>query len=100
MVLYEEKQSKPWNSYFYKSVMDIEYGSDLQCQKYGKIKGMCNFLAIAILENEKSLKGKKNGSDISDYQKVECDIAYKLKPLLWNPIGKEFTYLKSKTNFD
>ncbi len=93
----EARDSKNWNSYFYNSVMQIRYGSDAKCQKYQKMKNMCNYLAIAILSSEESLDEDEKVKDriISKYQKKECDIALKIKPLFWNPAGKEFTYIKS-----
>ena len=93
----EVRDSKNWDSYFYNSVMKIRYGFDAKCQKYQKMKNMCNYLAIAILINEESLDEdeKVKNRIISKYQKIECDIALKIKPLFWNPAGKEFTYIKS-----
>lgn len=93
----EARDSKNWDSYFYNSVMQIRYGSDTKCQKYQKMKNMCNYLAIAILISEESLDEDEKVKDriISKYQKKECDIALKIKPLFWNPAGKEFTYIKS-----
>lgn len=93
----EARDSKNWDSYFYNSVMQIRYGSDAKCQKYQKMKNMCNYLAIAILISEESLDEDEKVKDriISKYQKKECDIALKIKPLFWNPAGKEFTYIKS-----
>lgn len=93
----EARDLKNWDSYFYKSVMQIKYGSDAKCQKYQKMKDMCNYLAIAILESEESLDEDKKVKDqmLSKYQKKECDIALQIKPLFWNPAGKEFTYIKS-----
>ena len=93
----EARDLKNWDSYFYKSVMQIKYGSDAKCQKYQKMKDMCNYLAIAILESEESLDEDKKVKDqmLSKYQKKECDIALRIKPLFWNPAGKEFTYIKS-----
>lgn len=93
----EVRDLKNWDSYFYNSVMQIRYGSDAKCQKYQKIKNMCTYLAIAILISEESLDedGEVKDRIISKYQKKECDIALKIKPLFWNPAGKEFTYIKS-----
>lgn len=91
-----DNSTKSWDSHFYESVMEIDYGLERKCQKYRKIKDMCEWLGIAIYENEDQLVDFNDGSGINKFQKVECDIALKLKPLLWNPAGKEFTYLKSK----
>lgn len=100
MTSFDEKRDlKNWNSYFYNSVMEIRYGYDSKCQKYQKMKNMCNYLAIAILDpdKEKSLIENEKVKDgiISKYQKIECDIALDIKPLFWNPAGKEFTYINS-----
>ena len=93
----EARDLKNWNSYFYNSVMQIRYGFDAKCQKYQKMKNMFKHLAIAILISEESLDedGKSKDRIISKYQKKECDIALKIKPLFWNPAGKEFIYIKS-----
>ena len=100
----EKKNKKSWNSCFYKSVMEIDYGLERKYQKYRQIKDMCKWLGIAIFVNESKLKDVNDGSGISKYQKAECDIAVKLKPLLWNPAPNSSTgqgeraYLKSKHN--
>lgn len=92
------KDEKVWNSYFYKSVMKIQYGFDAKCQKYQKMKNMCNYLAIAVLKDEATLgEEDKEGSEIiSKYQKKECDIANDIKPLFWNPAWNELDYVKQK----
>ena len=90
----ENRDLKNWNSYFYKSVMEMKYGFDTKCQKHRKMKEMCNYLAVTTLSNEQSLVEAKDNI-ISKYQKKECDIALKIKPLFWNPAGKEFTYINS-----
>lgn len=82
---------RTWKSYFHRDVMKIEYGKDAKCQKYGKIRELCKYLAVAILDDEESLVECEM---ISKYQKKECDLAKVMKPLLWNPAGKEFNYLK------
>jgi len=91
-----DNSTKSWDSHFYKSVMDIDYGRERKYQKYRKIRNMCKWLGIAIFENENKLEEVNDNSGISKYQKAECDIAFELKPMLWNPAGKEFTYLKHK----
>lgn len=96
MTSFDEKRDlKVWKSYFYKSVMKMKYGFDAKCQKYQKMKEMCKYLAVTILINEESLVEHK---DISKYQKKECDIALMIKPLFWNPAGKEFTYINSENS--
>lgn len=98
MTSFDEKRDlKDWNSYFYKSVMKMKYGFDAKCQKYQKMKEMCNYLAVTILINEESLVEHKDRI-ISKYQKKECDIALMIKPLFWNPAGKEFTYINSENS--
>lgn len=90
----KERDLKDWNSYFYTSVMKVKYGFDVKCQKYQKMREMCKYLAVAILSDEESLAELDN-EIISKYQKKECDIALKVKPLFWNPAGREFTYINS-----
>ncbi len=85
----KKKDLKNWNSYFYNSVMQIRYGFDAKCQKYQKMKKICNYLAIAILINEESLDENEK---VTKYQKKECDIALKIQPLFWNP-AREFQVL-------
>ena len=91
----ENRDLKHWNSYFYNSVMEVKYGYDAKCQKYKKMKEMCKYLAIAILKDEDQLD---ENEIITKYQKKECDIALEIKPLFWNPAGKEFNYIKSITS--
>ena len=96
----ESRDLKNWDSYFYNSVMEIKYGFDAKCQKYQKMKNMCNYLAVAILNSEEALDEGEKVKDqiISKHQKKECDIALEIKPLFWNPAGKEFIYIKSITS--
>ena len=96
----ETRDLKNWNSYFYKSVMKMRYYTSTRFQKYQKMKNMCKYLAIAILDDEGLLNAveKVKSDTISEYQKRECDIALKIKPLFWNPAGKEFTYINSITS--
>ena len=93
----EKKDLKNWNSYFYNSVMEVRHGFNTKCQKYQKMREMCCYLSIAVLIGEDSLDETMEDSDgiVSKYQKKECDIALKIKPLFWNPAGKEFTYINS-----
>lgn len=93
----KERDLKDWNSYFYTSVMKVKYGFDAKCQKYQKMREMCKYLAVIILVDEEVLI-EPNNIKISKYQKKECDIALKVKPLFWNPAGSEFTYINSINN--
>ena len=100
MLPYDKKQDKPkWDSYFYKNVMEIDYGLERKCQKYRKIREKYKFFAIAVLKNEEGLEEKiEPNFGINGYQKAECDLACKLKPLLWNPnpFTNEKGYLESE----
>lgn len=92
----EKKDIVKWNSYFYNSVMEIKNGFDDKCQKYQKMKSMCKYLAVAILDNEELQCTDCESYTLSKYQMKECDIALDIEPLFWNPFGKERTYIESK----
>ena len=51
---------------------------------------------ILIDENQLDENLDSKNRIISKYQEKECDIALNIKPLFWNPSGKEFTYINSK----
>ncbi len=97
MTSIEARDTKTWNSYFFKSVMNIDYGLDSKCQKYREIKKLCKYFSIAVLVNESELEGCSDNL-VTKYQKAECNIALTVKPLLWKPFGKEYTYLNSMPN--
>ncbi len=87
-----EDDIREWKSYFHGIVMVVEEGQDVVCQKYQKMKNLCDTLMIAIVDEENKLP-EFTDEDISKYQKFEIELAKKTKPLFWNPFGKEWRYL-------
>lgn len=83
---------KEWSSEFYGVIMQVEVGKDVICQKYSKIREKCKELSIAILTKEEY--DNNHMTTISKYQEKEIELAYKLKPLIWNPSPKEKKYIK------
>lgn len=83
---------KEWSSKFYGVIMQVEVGKDVICQKYSKIREKCKELSIAILTKEEY--GNNHMNTISKYQEKEIELAYELKPLIWNPSPKEKKYIK------
>lgn len=91
-----EKDVRAWTSEFHGVIMQVEIGRDVVCQKYSKLREKCSHLAIAILEKEEY--SNKDNEIISMYQKREIELAYELKPLIWNPSPIEKKYIKEKKN--
>ena len=87
-----EDDKREWKSYFHGTVMEVREGQDSVCQKYQKIKKLCDTLMIAIVDEENKLQEFTDG-DISKYQKFEIELAKKIKPLFWNPSPRERKYL-------
>ncbi len=92
----EQRNKKKWRSYYHDSVMEIEYGHDTKCQKYGITRRLCSYLAVVVISNEHLIDETKD-TGITKYQIKECELAQELEPLLWNPAGKEYAYLNSKS---
>lgn len=88
------KDVRSWKSIFYGPIMEVENGLDIVCQKYSKLREICSYFAIAILEKE-DYEDDYQGF-ITKYQKKEIDLAYELKPLIWNPSPKEKKYIQRK----
>ena len=62
---------------------------------YSKLREKCPHFAIAVLVKEEY--GNEDVDIISKYQKKEIELAYELKPLIWNPSPREKVYIKEKT---
>lgn len=84
---------RKWTSEFHGGIMEVEIGRDIYCQKYGKLREKSKFLAVAILTKEEY--ADTDNSIITKYQKKEIELAYELKPLIWNPSPQEKKYLKN-----
>lgn len=95
MTPFDKKTDKRvWKSEFYGAIMEVYVGQDIICQKYSKLREKCDYFSIAILIEE-----EYNNEDvdiITKYQKMEIELAYKLKPLIWNPSPKEKRYIKKQ----
>lgn len=90
-----DKDIRKWTSKFHGAIMDVEIGKDIVCQKYSKLREKCPHFAIAVLVKEEY--GNEDVDIISKYQKKEIELAYELKPLIWNPSPREKVYIKEKT---
>lgn len=88
-----ETDVREWTSKFHGKIMEVEIGRDIYCQKYAKLREKFIFLAVAVLTKEE-YADTDNGI-ITKYQKKEIDLAYELKPLIWNPSPQEMKYLNS-----
>ena len=89
----KNKDVRSWESIFHGAIMEVENGHDIVCQKYSKLREICSHFAIAILANE-DYEDDDHGI-VTKYQKKEIDLAYELKPLIWNPSPKEKKYIKT-----
>lgn len=87
-----DKDVKEWRSKFYGAIMEVKIGQDVVCQKYSTLRKKCFNFAIAILEKEEYCN--EDVEIISKYQKKEIELAYELKPLIWNPSPIEKKYIK------
>lgn len=85
------KDIRGWKSKFHGQIMQVESGRDIICQKYFKLREKCPYFSIAILLNEEYCN--EHIEIISKYQKKEIELAYDLKPLIWNPSPKEKKYI-------
>lgn len=88
---------KEWTSKFHGRIMEVEVGRDIYCQKYAKLREKSIFLAVAVLAKEE-YANTDNGI-VTKYQKKEIDLAYELKPLIWNPSPQEMKYLKNSDDY-
>lgn len=88
-----ETDIREWTSKFHGKIMEVEIGRDIYCQKYAKLREKSTFLAVAVLAKEK-YANTDNGI-ITKYQKKEIDLAYELKPLIWNPSPQEMKYINN-----
>lgn len=88
-----ETDVREWTSKFHGRIMEVEIGRDIYYQKYAKLREKSTFLAVAVLAKEE-YTNTDNGI-ITKYQKKEIDLAYELKPLIWNPSPQELKYLNN-----
>lgn len=88
-----ETDVREWNSKFHSRIMEVEIGRDIYCQKYAKLREKSTFFAVAILAKEEY--ADIENSIITKYQKKEIELAYELKPLIWNPSPQEKKYLNN-----
>ncbi|MBR4022040.1 MAG: hypothetical protein IKI94_05505 [Ruminococcus sp.] len=88
---------RAWTSKFHDRIMEVEIGRDIQCQKYTKLREKSAYLAVAILTVEEYTD--TDNSIITKYQKKEIDLAYELKPLIWNPSPQEMKYINNSNKY-
>lgn len=89
-----ETDVRKWTSEFHGPIMQVEIGRDIACQKYSKLREKFSYLAIAVLTKEEY--SNNTTEFISKYQEKEIELAYKLKPLIWNPSPMEKRYIKEQ----
>ncbi len=88
-----DKDIRKWTSKFHGAIMEVEIGRDIVCQKYSKLREKCLYFALAILVKEEYCN--EDVEIVSRYQKKEIELAYELKPLIWNPSPNEKAYIRN-----